>query len=118
VLSTLARRTAQQLQASIDDEWKWNDQRVGSQTVQRRPDGDILLWQRPNKPRGMSGEQYRRYPKSLLMRQVAVDARDKDNRAEQFHVVTTILDAAIDGGQLKVRVKWRRSRAHLDTVTR
>jgi hypothetical protein len=75
-------------------------QRVASQTVQRRPDGDILLWQRPNKPHGMAGEQYRRYPKSLLMRQVAVDARDKDNRAEQFHVVTTILDASIDGGQL------------------
>src|SRR3954469_12246629 len=74
-------------------------QRVGSQTLESRPDGDILLWRRPNKPRGMTGEQYRRYPETLLMRQVAVDARDKDNRAEQFHVVTTILDASIDGGQ-------------------
>ncbi len=73
-------------------------QRVGSQTVESRPDGDIILWQRPNKPHGMTGEQYRRYPKSLLMRQVAVDARDRNNRAEQFHVVTTILDASIDGG--------------------
>src|SRR5262249_13971425 len=50
-------------------------QRVGSQVVERRPDGDIILWQRPNKPHGMTGEQYRRYPESLLMRQVAVDAR-------------------------------------------
>ena len=33
------------------------------------------------------------------MRQVAVDARAKNNRAEQFHVITTILDASIDGGQ-------------------
>jgi hypothetical protein len=48
----------------------------------------------------MTGEQYRRYPKALLMRQVAVDARGKGNRAEQFHVVTTILDASIDGGQI------------------
>jgi hypothetical protein len=48
----------------------------------------------------MTGEQYRRYPKSLLMRQVAVDARDQNNRAEQFHVITTILDASIDGGQI------------------
>ena len=48
----------------------------------------------------MTGEQYRRYPKSLLMRQVSVDARDKDNRVEQFKVVTTILDASIDGGQI------------------
>jgi hypothetical protein len=75
-------------------------ERVETWTVESRPDGDVILWQRPNKPRGMTGEQYRRYPKSLLMRQVAVDARDKNNRAERFKVVTTILDATIDGGQL------------------
>jgi hypothetical protein len=75
-------------------------ERVGSQTLQSRPDGAILLWQRPNKPHGMTGAQYRRYPKSLRMRQVSVDARDKDNRAEQFKVITTILDASIDGGQI------------------
>jgi hypothetical protein len=34
------------------------------------------------------------------MRQVAVDARDRNNRAKQFKVITTILDAAIDGGQI------------------
>ena len=34
------------------------------------------------------------------MRQVNVDARDKDNRVEQFKVITTILDASIDGGQI------------------
>jgi hypothetical protein len=75
-------------------------QRVGSRTVQSGPDGDVLVWQRPNKPHGMKGEQYRNYPKSLLMRQVTVDARDKNNRAERFKVVTTILDASIDGGQI------------------
>jgi Transposase DDE domain len=75
-------------------------ERVGSQVLQSGPDGDILLWQRPNKPHGMMGEQYRRYPKSLVMRQVSVDARDKNNRAEQFKVITTILDASVDGGQI------------------
>jgi len=75
-------------------------QRVGSQTVERTPDGEILVWQRPNKPHGMTGEQYRRYPKTMLMRQVAVDARDKNNRVEQFHVITTILDTSIDGGHI------------------
>jgi len=75
-------------------------QRVASQTAESRPDGDVLVWHRPNKPHGMTGEQYRSYPKTLLMRQVAVDARDKNNRAEQFHVITTILDASIDGGQI------------------
>ena len=75
-------------------------ERVGTQTEQRRPDGDVIVWQRPNKPRGMKGEQYRTYPKTLRMRQVSVDARDKNNRVEQFKVITTILDAAIDGVQI------------------
>ena len=75
-------------------------ERVGSRTVERRPDGDIIVWQRPNKPRGMTGEQYRRYPESLTMRQVSVDARGRNNRAEQFKVITTILAASIGGGQI------------------
>ena len=75
-------------------------QRVGTQTVQSGPDGDVIVWRRPNKPHGMQGEQYRTYPKTLRMRQVSVDARDKDSRVEQFRVVTTILDASIDGGQI------------------
>ena len=43
----------------------------------------------------------------VLMRQVAVDARDKNNRAEQFYVITTILDAAIDGAQIGVLYERR-----------
>src|SRR5207248_5894532 len=76
-------------------------ERVGSRTVQSRPDGDVIVWQRPNKPHGMKGAQYRTYPESLTMRQVSVDARGKGNRAEQFKVVTTILDTSIDGGQIR-----------------
>jgi hypothetical protein len=87
-------------QRGIDVVARAQYQRVGTQTVEKRPDGDVILWQRPNKPRGMTGEQYRTYPKTQLMRQVSVDARDKDNRAEQFKVVTTILDGSIDGGQI------------------
>ena len=34
------------------------------------------------------------------MRQVTVDACDKNNRAKQFNVVTTILDKSIAGGQI------------------
>ena len=75
-------------------------ERVGSQVLRGRPDGEILLWRRPNKPHGMTGAQYRLYPEVLLMRQVTVDARDKENRAERFEVVTTILDASIDGAQI------------------
>ena len=87
-------------QRGIDLVARVQAERVGSRTVQSGPDGDIIVWQRPNKPRGMTGEQYRRYPESLTMRQVRVDARAKDNRAEQFKVVTTILDPAIDGRQI------------------
>ena len=75
-------------------------QRVGSRVLASRPDGEIRLWQRPNTPHGMTGQQYRRYPKSLVMRQVSVDAHDKENRAERFKVITTILDASIDGAQI------------------
>ncbi len=82
-------------------------ERVGSQTVERRPDSDLIVWQRPNKPRGMTGAQYRRYPKSLIMRQVSVDARDLNNRAEQFQVITTILDASIGGGQISALYERR-----------
>ena len=39
--------------------------------------------------RGMTGEQYRRYPNELTMGQVTVDARDRENRAGVFKVVTT-----------------------------
>src|SRR3954452_9378036 len=74
-------------------------ERVGSQVLRSGPDGEVLVWRRPNKPHGMTGAQYRRYPKSLLMRQVSVDARDRDNRAEQFKVITTILDGSVDGAR-------------------
>ncbi len=74
---------------------------MSSRTVEARPDGDVITWRRPNKPRGMTGELYRRYPKELLMSQVTVDARVPDNRAEVFKVVNQILDASIDGGQIE-----------------
>jgi hypothetical protein len=94
-------------QRGIDLVARVQAERVGSRTVESRPDGDVILWQRPNKPRGMTGEQYRNYPKSLLMRQVSVDARGQGNRAEQFKVVTTILDASIDGAQIGALYEWR-----------
>jgi len=75
-------------------------ERVGSRTAEIRSDGEIIVWERPNKPRGMTGEKYRSYPTNLIMRQVTVDARDKNNRAQQFKVVTTILDQLIDGKQI------------------
>jgi hypothetical protein len=74
--------------------------RTGSRIAQSGPEGDILVWQRPQKPRGMTGEKYRSYPKQLVMRQVTVDARGKNNRVNQFKVITTILDMSIDAEQI------------------
>jgi DDE family transposase len=87
-------------QRDIDLVARVQAERVGSRTVESGPGGDVIVWRRPNKPHGMKGEQYRTYPESLLMRQVSVDARGQGNRAEQFKVVTTILDPSIDGGQI------------------
>jgi hypothetical protein len=74
------------------------------QSVQRKerygPDDELLVWPRPGKPRGMTTEQYKQYPKQLEMRQVSVDARDKNNRVQQFKVVTSILDPRISGGEV------------------
>jgi len=75
-------------------------ERVGSQTVERRSDSESIVWRRPGFPRGMSWQTYLSYPETMTMRQVSVDARDKNNRAERFKVITTILDASMDGGQI------------------
>ncbi len=87
-------------QRGIDLVARVQAERVGSRTVESRPDGDIIVWQRPGLPRGMSWQTYCGYPKTMTMRQVSVDARDKNNRAEQFKVITTILDASMDGVQI------------------
>jgi len=74
--------------------------RVGTRIAESRPDGDLIVWQRPSKPRSMTKEQYRDYPKQLVMREVPVDARDKNNRVTQFRVITTILARSIGGKQI------------------
>ncbi len=94
-------------QRGIDIVTRVQHDRVGSWTKESRPDGDILVWQRPGKPRGMTGAQYRSYPEQLTMRQVTVDARDKNNRAKQFKVVTTILDVSIDGQEIGILYERR-----------
>jgi hypothetical protein len=75
-------------------------ERKGTRLAESRADGDVVVWQRPQKPLRMTGEQYRSYPEQLLMREVTVDARDKNNRVQQFKVVTTILTPSIDGRQI------------------
>ena len=81
--------------------------RAGSELRQSGPEGEILAWQRPQKPRGMTREKYRSYPEELVMRRVKVDARDQNNRVEQFEVITTILDVSIDGKQIGGLYEYR-----------
>ena len=87
-------------QRGIDIVTRVKHARAGRWIAESGPDGEILVWQRPRKPRSITREQYRRYPKQLVMRQVSVDARDKNNRVQQFKVLTTILDRSIDGEQI------------------
>jgi hypothetical protein len=88
------------LQRGIDIVARVQAERGGSTKLQSSPEGDSIVGQRPNKPRGLTGEQYRKYPETLTVRQVCVDARDRNNRVEQLKVVTTILDTSIGGGQI------------------
>jgi hypothetical protein len=81
--------------------------RAGSELRQSGPEGEILVWQRPQKPRGMTREKYRSYPEELVTRRVKVDARDQNNRVEQFEVITTILDVSIDGKQIGGLYEYR-----------
>lgn len=87
-------------QRGIDIVTRVKHERTSSEIIESGPDGEILAWKRPGKPRGMTGEAYRAYPESLTMRRVHVDARDRNNRAEQFDVITTILDTTITGKQI------------------
>ena len=41
-------------------------ERTGSWTKESRADGDILVWQRPNKPRGMTGREVSELPKAVI----------------------------------------------------
>jgi hypothetical protein len=65
----------------------------------------------------MTREQYQSYPKTLVMRQVSIDARDKNNRVKQFKVVTTILDSAIDGQQIgNLFERWREGEVDMRSI--
>ena len=66
------------LQRGIDIVTRVQHDRVGSWIKESGPDGDILVLRRPGMAHGMTGAQYRSYPEQLTMRQVTVDARDKD----------------------------------------
>jgi hypothetical protein len=83
-------------------------QRVGSQTLESGPEGDLITWPRPGLPRGMAWERDNSYPETLTMRQVAVDARGAGNRAERFEVATSILDPSIGGAAIGAlyRRRW------------
>ena len=87
-------------QRKIDIVARVQHERVDTQIAESSPEGDIVVWHRPNKPRGMTGAKFRSYPKTFVMRLVPVDARDKNNRVKRFKVLTTILNVSIDGRQI------------------
>ena len=84
----------------IDIVTRVKHERSNSEMIASGPDGDILVWNRPCIAAWRDGRAISHYPESLTMRRVHVDARDRNNRAEQFDVTTTILDTAITGEQI------------------
>lgn len=86
-------------QRGIDIVVRAQFERAGTRTLESTPDSDLIVWRRPNRPPRMTKEEYRHYPKTIVMRQVAVEPSE-NSRSESFKVVTTILAKSIDGKQV------------------
>lgn len=52
----------------------------------------LVQWPRPQKPAWMDDETYNEMPKSITLRQIAVNVKQPGFRVESFVVVTTLLD--------------------------
>ena len=67
VLSTLARRTAEELHASVDDRWKWNGRSVfildgSSVSMPDTPENQAMYPQPPQQAAGLGLGRRSRYP--------------------------------------------------------
>ena len=98
--STITSSPANCANAGIDIVARAQYERAGSRIAESRPDDDITRLAASQQATRNDGRAIPELPKDLVMRQVTVDARDKNNRVKQFKVVTTILDQSIDGKQI------------------
>ncbi len=86
-------------QRGIDIVVRAQFERAGARTIESTPDSDLIVWRRPNRLPRMTKEEFRKYPKTIVLRQVTVEP-SKNSRSQPFKVVTSILAKSIDGKQI------------------
>lgn len=59
------------------------------------PDDHRVVWQRPQRPTGMTAEAYQSIPETLTVREVRVRVAEPGFRVETLVVVTTLADAEV-----------------------
>jgi Transposase DDE domain/Insertion element 4 transposase N-terminal len=75
-----------------------------------RTDNRRICWQKPQRPRWMTAEQYERIPQWLQLRAVRVDVRQPGFRTKRLLLVTTLTDAEeVTGADLAelYRRRWQ-----------
>lgn len=73
-------------------------------------DDQLVCWERPQRPKWMSREEYAALPDSLTVREVRVPVRQKGFRTRELVVVTTLLDTKkypVEELALLYRRRWQ-----------
>jgi hypothetical protein len=86
-------------QRGIDIVARAQCQRVGTRTVRSGPDGDLIVWQRPNKAHGMAGEQSATPPSASQFRQSAAYTSTAAGTAANPGFCSIRLHQRSDGGR-------------------
>jgi hypothetical protein len=89
------------LQRGIQVVFRVQHQRTSAWVKKRYSKDDaVFVWTRPPRRRSMSRRRFKQYPEQLEIRQVSVDARDRDNRPTEFQVFTTFLNEEISSEEI------------------
>ena len=89
------------LQRGIQVVFRVQHQRTSASLKKRYSQDDaVFVWTRPPRRRSMSRHRFKQYPEQLEIRQLSVDARDRDNRPTEFQVFTTLLSQEISSKEL------------------
>jgi hypothetical protein len=84
-------------------------------TFKRLKNGDLLVtWKRPQRPDWMSVEEYGTMPETLTVRLVEVHVAENGFRTQHLHVVTTLLDTALDSSESLAQLYRKRWHVELD----
>lgn len=73
------------------------------------PYDHIVVWYKPQKPKWMSKQLYKRLPETLSIRELKVEIRQKGFRSQQLLLTTTLVDAQLYSQEelaLVYRCRW------------